>query len=50
MLGLTPTAKWDDVRKAYRELATLHHPDKGGDPTLFNAVQKAYKLLEGRFL
>ncbi|MGZ4123163.1 MAG: DnaJ domain-containing protein [Tumebacillaceae bacterium] len=50
VLGLTPTAKWDDVRKAYRELATLHHPDKGGDPTLFNAVQKAYKLLEGRFL
>jgi hypothetical protein len=50
VLGLSPAAKWDDVRKAYRELATLHHPDKGGDPTLFNAVQKAYKLLEGRYL
>lgn len=50
VLGLTPSAKWDDIRKAYRDLATLHHPDKGGDPTLFNAVQKAYKLLEDRYL
>lgn len=50
VLGLTSTASWADVRKAYRDLAALHHPDQGGDPRLFKVIQKAYQQLESRYL
>ncbi|WP_038093549.1 DnaJ domain-containing protein [Tumebacillus flagellatus] len=50
VLGLTPAATWDEIRKRYRELVSQHHPDRGGDAVLFRAIQKAYKLLEARFL
>jgi DnaJ domain len=50
VLGLTANATWDEIRKRYRELAAQHHPDRGGDQVLFRAIQKAYKLLEARFL
>lgn len=50
VLGIPRTATWPDVRKAYRDLAAKHHPDKGGDPALFHAIRQAYKLLEQRYL
>ncbi|HEU4964296.1 MAG TPA: DnaJ domain-containing protein [Bacilli bacterium] len=50
VLGLTGSATWDEVRKAYRDLAAKHHPDQGGDPGLFKAIRQAYKRLEGRYL
>ena len=50
VLGLSSSATWTEVRKAYRDLAAKHHPDQGGDGQLFKAIQKAYKLLEGRYL
>jgi hypothetical protein len=50
VLGLSSSATWVDVRKAYRDLAAKYHPDQGGDEKLFKAIQKAYKLLEGRFI
>lgn len=28
VLGLTPAAKWEDIRRAYRKLVVQHHPDK----------------------
>ena len=31
--------------QAYRSLARLHHPDKGGDPALFGLLQHAYEVL-----
>ena len=31
------------LKAAYRKLAALTHPDKGGNPDLFNAVNLAYK-------
>jgi hypothetical protein len=35
-----------DMRKvAYRRAAQKLHPDKGGDPALFNRLQKAKELL-----
>jgi len=50
IFGLTSKASWNDVRTAYREMATKHHPDKGGDPKVFQAYQKAYKVLEARYI
>ncbi|KAI3414011.1 hypothetical protein GPALN_011477 [Globodera pallida] len=34
-----------EIKKKYRELSKLHHPDKGGDPTTFDSIVKAYKAL-----
>ena len=33
------------IRRAYRNLVTKAHPDKGGDPERFAAIQRAYDIL-----
>jgi preprotein translocase subunit Sec63 len=33
------------IRRAYRNLVTREHPDKGGDADKFKAIQKAYDVL-----
>ena len=43
ILGVSLEADAITVRKAYLELAKLHHPDHGGDPAEFRAVQQAYE-------
>jgi curved DNA-binding protein CbpA len=35
----------DEIKSAFRKLAMQHHPDKGGDPYLFDAIQRAYTTL-----
>mmetsp|Transcript_7337 Transcript_7337/g.21686 ORF Transcript_7337/g.21686 Transcript_7337/m.21686 type:complete len:143 (-) Transcript_7337:47-475(-) len=35
------------VKRAYRTLSLLAHPDKGGDPELFQLITQAYKALAG---
>jgi curved DNA-binding protein CbpA len=35
----------DEIKKAYRRQALLHHPDKGGDPEKFKQVVEAYEIL-----
>ena len=32
-----------DVEAVYKALRSRHHPDKGGDPAMFDAVQKAFE-------
>ena len=44
-LGLTSDSKPEAIRSAYRSLVSKHHPDKGGDPLIFKAVQEAYAVL-----
>jgi DnaJ family protein A protein 2 len=44
-LGLAEDATTDDVKKAYRSLAKVHHPDKGGDEETFKKIGKAYEIL-----
>ena len=44
-LGLAKTATPDEIKKAYRKLASKHHPDKGGDTATFQKVEEAYRIL-----
>jgi DnaJ-class molecular chaperone len=44
-LGVTKTATQDEIKKAFRKLASLHHPDKGGDTAKFQEIQVAYDTL-----
>jgi DnaJ-class molecular chaperone len=44
-LGVPKTATADDIKKAFRRLASQHHPDKGGDTQKFQAIQQAYATL-----
>jgi hypothetical protein len=41
VLGVAPTATADDIRAAYRRLATVVHPDAGGTDELFRIVATA---------
>ena len=45
ILEISESANEDEIRKAYKRLIILHHPDKGGDPVLFNKTHEAYKIL-----
>ena len=44
-LGVNKDASPDDIKRAYRKLASQHHPDKGGDKATFQKVQQAYETL-----
>ena len=44
-LGVQPTSNADEIKKAYRKLAGIHHPDKGGDTAKFQEIQSAYDTL-----
>jgi len=44
-LGVPRTATADDIKRAFRKLASQHHPDKGGDTQKFQAIQQAYATL-----
>ena len=45
-LGVNKSAPQDEIKKAYRKLAHLYHPDKkGGDEKKFKEVNEAYQVL-----
>jgi DnaJ-class molecular chaperone len=44
-LGIAKNATPDEIKKAYRKLASQHHPDKGGDKVKFQEIQSAYDVL-----
>ena len=44
-LGVENTASQDDIKRAYRKLASQHHPDKGGDEEKFKKIKFAYEVL-----
>jgi curved DNA-binding protein len=44
-LGVDRNAPPDEIKRAYRRLASKHHPDKGGDKTRFQEIQAAYEAI-----
>jgi len=44
-LGVDKSSTADDIKKAYRKLALVNHPDKGGDPEKFKKINEAYSVL-----
>ena len=44
-LGVSESATPEEIKKAYRQLASKHHPDKGGDTGTFQAIQSAYDII-----
>ena len=51
LLGISPSAPWEEIERAYRQKAKIHHPDRGGDGDAMRALNDAYstiKRLRGR--
>jgi DnaJ-domain-containing protein 1 len=48
VLHLLPTAPVELIESAYRTLARLHHPDRGGDVVAMQRVNAAYHALKAR--
>ena len=44
-LGINQGADATEIKRAYRKLASQHHPDKGGDKAKFQEIQSAYSML-----
>lgn len=45
ILGLTPNASPEEIKKTYRSLAMKHHPDRGGEQSTFKEISVAYDTL-----
>lgn len=46
LLGVSPSASWEEIEKAYRGKARRHHPDHGGDADAMRALNDAYARLK----
>lgn len=44
-LGVSKDVSEEDIKAAYRKLASKHHPDKGGDAEKFKEIKEAYEIL-----
>ena len=45
VLGVSKGADTNEIKKAFKKAAMIHHPDKGGDPEKFKEIQKAHEVL-----
>jgi len=45
ILGIITTASQEEIKLAFRKLALVHHPDKGGDRDMFEKIMAAYSIL-----
>jgi len=45
VLGINRSADAKEIKKAYFDLARIHHPDKGGNAEKFKSIENAYSIL-----
>jgi curved DNA-binding protein CbpA len=45
ILGISKTASKEEIKRVYRSLSLVHHPDKGGDPEKYKKINEAYQTL-----
>jgi hypothetical protein len=48
VLGVKSSASHDEIKRAYRRLAVMYHPDKNRDPeaeNIFKSINEAYEVL-----
>ena len=46
ILKVRPSSKLADIKKAYRELVKIHHPDRGGDAKVMLEINAAWEILK----
>ena len=46
ILKVDPNAKLEDIKKSYRELVKIHHPDRGGDAKTMLEINAAWAILK----
>lgn len=46
LFGLSSSASWEEIEKAYRGKAKIHHPDHGGDEDTMRTLNEAYTLIK----
>lgn len=49
VLRVDRNASSEDVRQSMLRLRAIHHPDKGGDPGVFNDIQNAWEAAKKHF-
>ena len=46
ILKVHASSQIEDIKKAYRKLVKIHHPDKGGDPKIMLEINSAWEILK----
>ena len=46
ILKIDPNSEPEEIKKAYRKLVKIHHPDKGGDPKAMLEINAAWEILK----
>ena len=46
ILNVNPGTKIEEIKKAYRKLVKIHHPDKGGDLKVIIEINAAWEILK----
>lgn len=46
ILGIDKNADRDEIKRAFRELSKMHHPDTGGDSSVYARITWAYTILK----
>jgi len=45
-LGFTEAPTSEQLKRTFRQMSFVHHPDKGGDNDVFLSIKRAYKILK----